>query len=73
MGVGKWIKVVKSYKRPVMKRRNHGDVIYSMVTIVNSSTVLPYLEVAKRINLKSPHHKQIVNMYGGQMLMRLTV
>ena len=35
---------------------SHGDVKYFMVTIVNNT--IAYLKVAKRVNLKSSHHKK---------------
>ena len=36
-GVGrwaKWVKGLKRYKPPVTKQMSHGDIIYSMVTVV---------------------------------------
>ena len=32
----KWVKEVKRYRLPVIKEINHGDVTYSVVTIVNN-------------------------------------
>ena len=43
--------VVKSYKFPAIKQINLGDLIHSMVTIINN-TVLS-LKVVKRVDLKS--------------------
>ena len=33
----KWVKVVTKHKLPVVKYKSRGDVIYSMVTIVNKT------------------------------------
>ena len=46
---------VKRYKVPVMRQISSGDVMYSMVTVVNNTLV--YLKVAKGIDLKSSHPK----------------
>ena len=46
----KWMKVVIRYKLPVIKQISPGDVIYSMVTIINYTVI--YLKVIKRVNLK---------------------
>lgn len=40
---------------------NFGDVMFSMVTIVNNKHSL---KVAKRIDLKSSHHKRKIYNYG---------
>ena len=32
----KWVKGVKRYKLTFIKQKSHGDVTYSMVTIVNN-------------------------------------
>lgn len=40
----------------VIKELSHGDIMNSMVTIVNT-IYIAYVKVAKRINLKSYHHK----------------
>ena len=52
--------MVKRYKLPVIKYISHGDVIYSMVTIVNN-TVVVYLKVTKRVDLKE---KKVVTVWG---------
>ena len=46
-----------------MKYISHGDVMYSMVTIVNN-TVLHIWKFSKRVDLKSPHHKEKIYNYG---------
>lgn len=33
----KWVKKVKTYKPSVIKEVSHGDVAYSMVTMVNNT------------------------------------
>lgn len=48
--------------------------MYSMVSIFNNSVIL-YLQVAKQLNLKSPHHKRknwYVTVYN-RRVSRLTV
>ena len=42
-------------KNPVVKYISHGDIMYSMVIIVNNQY---YLKVAKRVNFKNSHHKK---------------
>ena len=44
---------VKRYKIPGI---SHGEVMYSMVTIVCNT--IAYLRVAKRVDLRSSHHKK---------------
>ena len=55
---------VKRYKLPVMKKISHGDVVYSMITIVNNN--ITYLKVAESSDLRSSHHKKkiSVSMHG---------
>ena len=33
----KWMKVVKRYKLPVIRKIRSGDIMYSMLTIVNNA------------------------------------
>ena len=36
---GKWVSVVKEYKLPVIRLISSGDVMYSIVTIVDSTVL----------------------------------
>lgn len=40
------------------------DIMYNIVTMVNATVLHIYLKVAKRVNLRSPHHKEMVTTYG---------
>ena len=42
------------YKRPATSQGSPGGAMYSMVPMVNN---ILFLEVAKRVSLKSSHHK----------------
>ena len=42
----------------VIKELSPGDIMNSMVTIVNSTKYIAHVKVAKKINLKSSHHKK---------------
>lgn len=55
------MKAKGKYKFPVIRLKSLGDVIYSMVTVVNN---IAYLKVAKRVHLKNSHHKKLATMYG---------
>lgn len=39
-GWAKWVKGIKRYKLPIKKYINHGDVMCSMVVIVNNIVLL---------------------------------
>ena len=52
----KWVKGIERYKLPLVKQFSHRDVMYSILTIVNA--IIVYLKVAKRVELKSSHHKK---------------
>lgn len=47
----KWVKRVRRYKFPDIKYVSHGDVLYSMVTLVNN-TVLHICKLLKEQLLK---------------------
>lgn len=49
--------VVKSYKFSVIRYINSGNVMFSIMTIINN-TVIITLKIAKRISLKSSQHKK---------------
>ena len=50
---------VKGPKFPAIRYISHGDVICSMVAIVDVIyTCMAYLKTAKRVDLKSTHHKE---------------
>ena len=52
---GKWGKVVKRYKIPVIRLISSTGLMYSMVTIVNN---IVYLKVPKRVDIKSSYYKK---------------
>ena len=55
------VKMVKGYKLPVIRWINSGDIHYGNY----SQYCIVYLKVAKRVNLKSSHHKgEMVIMWG---------
>ena len=54
-GMGEWAEGVKTYAFPTIKQVSWGHVKYGMVTIC----CIPYLKVAKKVHLKSYHHKKI--------------
>lgn len=61
----KWVKRVRKYKLPPRKWICPGDVVYSMVTIVNN---IVYFTVAERRGLKSSHYKKEVLTRCGNLL-----
>ena len=54
-GVG-WVKRVKRLKLPLIKYTDPEDAICSMTTMATICTA--YLKVAKRVELRSSHHKK---------------
>ena len=62
-GVGETGDKDQKYKHPALKWKRHGNVMYSMVTVINK--IIAYLKLAKRINLKSPYHrkKKFIRIY----------
>lgn len=53
------LKVVKRYKLPVIIYKSSGDIMYSMVTIVNNTVFrVSYLKIAKIVIIKSSYHKK---------------
>ena len=57
------MKVVKRYKFQVVRFKSPGNVMYSMVIVVKKTkqNCIVYLKVAKRLHLKSSHHKKKIN------------
>jgi len=53
---GGWVKRVKRLKFPLIKYINQEDAICSMATMATVCTA--YLKVAKRVDLRSSHHKK---------------
>jgi len=53
-GVGKWMKKVKRFKYPIIKEISSRDIIYNMVTIVNTVLYICMLYIWNllRVNLK---------------------
>lgn len=47
--------MAKEFKHPVIRQRNSGNLIFSMVTMVKN---IIYLKTAKRVDLKCSYHKK---------------
>ena len=56
---GQWVKVVKSYKFPVIRGINSRGVMHSMMTIINNS--VPFTWKLLRVDLKNPQHNNKKN------------
>ena len=54
-----WMKVVKSYKFPVIRWINSRGVMYSMMSIINNS--VPFIWKLLRVDLKNPQHNNKKN------------
>ena len=54
------------------KIKRPGDIMYSIVTVVNN-TVLYFFKIAKRVDLKSSYHTHKKNLGDIMMLTKLTV
>ena len=52
------MKGIKRHNLPVIKYTSHKDIMYSMVTVIN--TILHILKLL-RVNLKSSNHKKNSN------------